>query len=153
MSQTLLAAVDGLETVLTTDADLAQWLTDEAGGAAWTVLKTNRRVNDIGDDELPCLLLELPGGSLGDVVVSGHRQSSSPSLQVTIGFYQKDRDQAFSAKAKLADLVPKAIMADGHGLNDSVNYARASSWETDQGLHHPAHFISFEIDAEYAMAR
>ncbi len=152
MSQTLTQAANGLIAMLQADPDMTDWFARYADGRAPTILKTNRKVGDISNRELPCLLLELPEGEFGGAVVSGHRQSQRPVIQLTVGWRENDRDRAFEATCELPDVLGRAFLRDRGGLSDSVNSALPTKWEGSQGLHHPAHFFSVDIAVEYTTA-
>lgn len=141
-------AITGLGDVLLADAGLTAWARDVSAHGLHRV-DGNRPVENIGQQNLPALVLELGAGT-SEEQVHGHEMAAVQELAGAIVWQEQDEATAFAQRMALPPLLARAVMANRR-LNNAVDGAWLNDWEADRGANHPLNIFRFTVVAEFAI--
>lgn len=144
----LAAAIDELTTDLKTFQPLIDWRNQySARNKAFTVLKTNRKVERMPDHCLPCIILEFPDGQFGQRTMGNVTQEFSHQIDLVFGIQVKrdDYENAFDARTELVDQVLPQFFLNRDRYADYVNDAKLIDFQSDSGVYFPKMFVSVTV--------
>lgn len=144
----LLAAIDELETLLKSDAGISNWLKQYGvSNKPLQVHRTNRKVEEINDRYLPCVILELPDGEFGQRHMGAVAQGFNHELDLVFAISVDSRhyQHAFDARIQLVDQVLPALFLKQHRLANYIDDVKLLRFETDSGVHFPKVFVQATI--------
>lgn len=145
---TLLAALDELTSKLASDEKLVAWLKKySANNRALQVFKSNRKVADIQDRHLPCVILELPDGEYGQRHMGGIAQDFSHQIDLIFAIHanRDDFDNGFNSRVELMDQVLPSFMLKTDRLANYVSDIKLLKFTTDSGLNFPKVFVQATV--------
>ena len=144
-------AKNELINTVTNNVDLVAWLVANFGvGTAFTVIESQREVEQIDGNEFPAFILEIgDDADLGPYMIGSTEQDVTGNLfEFSIAWYENDRTKLLDQRLELIRLVKDALSANkklNNGSNNTVNECRLSSFQNDKTIFFPQHFMNFVV--------
>ncbi|MGH8083870.1 MAG: hypothetical protein ACREPV_01160 [Lysobacter sp.] len=160
--------VDALETLLTTDpqfvAELQALNLGTAGGVATpTVLRSNRRFEQIGQEHYPCFVIDAGDGAGQDGGNDGGGDAAGLSLgscsqdwaeDFDLAFVWINQDHAASLGQRRAVFTAVVrLLLRNPDLNRAVTLAYVAQAANDSNQRHPTHFSSYVVRVHHTIHR
>jgi len=148
-------AKNELINTLVTNAGLVSFFDGIKAGSVITVIEGQKKVSKINGSEYPVLIIEMGDGEFDDYLLGDTQQDLNGDLfEFSFGWYNKDTSVLLNQRLDLLRLVKDAISGNrklNNGINDTVENCWLTSYQNDQSVFYPDHFMNFVLSVETKM--